>query len=166
MSTNAQAIRTAIAVLTAQLAIAEGKPPTSYLPTFDTDAAERQRLEEIANRLKPHDWVDLAPGTGGQAGDNDKPDDDLLRAFGPFIDALTKATNPIQVDSNRERWTLQTIKKRAGFGPKSWGVVRDEIMRSWFTAWGVAWRNDPRNIAAGLVPKPEVVEALFSKDYE
>lgn len=128
-----------------------------------TDQAEERRRQEIAERMKAHDWVDLAAGTGGQAGDGDVPDDALLRAFGPFMAALTRASDPIQTDSAGERWTLQTIKKRAGVGPKSWGVVRDEIRAKWFTPWGVAWRADAAN--GPLVPKPEAVDALFSKEY-
>lgn len=76
MSTKAAALRTCIAVLTAQLAIEEGKPANTYLgqilPQFDTDEAERQRLEQIANSEKPHAYV--APGIGvlrDQAGTNE-----------------------------------------------------------------------------------------------
>ena len=127
------------------------------------EEAERRRKEEIANSEKPHAWVDLAPGTGGQAGDNDKPDDELLRAFRPFMDALTRA-QPIELDSHGERWSLQTIKKRAGTGPKSWGVVRDEVRRKWFSDFGAAWASDAAN--AHLIPKLDVLARLFSKVYE
>lgn len=125
------------------------------------EEAERRRKAEIANSEKPHAWVDLAPGTGGYAGDNDKPDDDLLRAFGPFMEAAGKASQP---DSHGALFTLQSIKKRAGTGWKSWGVVRDEIRALWFSNWGVKWRAHTAN--AHLVPSPEVVDRLFSKAYE
>lgn len=174
--TNAERLafhRTAAAFHLAEVAALEGRPASTYLgqilPRFDTDEAERRRLAEIANSEKPRPWVDLAPGTGGQAGDNDRPDDDLLRAFGPFMDSLTAARDPIQTDSKGERWVLQTIKKRAneevGFGAPAWGVVRDEIRRAWFTPWAIAWRTNADNIAAGLVPKADVVDSLFSKSY-
>lgn len=163
--TRAEALRTTIAFLTAQLAIEEGKPAGTYLgqilPGFNAEEAEKKRLAEIAESMKPHAWVDLAPGTAGQAGDNDKPDDDLLRAFGPFMDAARDAHMP---DSHGALFTLQSIKKRAGTGWKSWGVVRDEIRILWFSEWGLKWRNHSAN--AFKVPKPEVVDQLFSKVYE
>lgn len=158
MSTQSEALRTAIAVLTAQLALLDGKPPLTYLgqilPRFDTDAAERQRLEEIANRLKPRDWVDLTPGTGGQAGDNDPPDDELFRTHGPFMKA---ATDLNWKDSTGQRFTVQTVKKRAneivGFGKPAWDYVRGEVRRLQLTPEGYAWMNDPANLAAGIVPR-------------
>ncbi len=163
--TEAEGIRTAIAVLTARLAVIEGKAPQTYLgqilPGFNAEEAEKKRLAEIADSMKPRDWVDLAPGTGGTAGDNDRPDDDLLRAFGPFMDAAFREHQP---DSHGALFTLQSIKKRAGTGWKSWGVVRDEIRALWFSTWGVKWRAHTAN--AHLVPASDVVDRLFSKAYE
>lgn len=77
MSTKAEALRTAIAVLTAQLAVEEGKGPQTYLgqilPAFDTDEAERKRLAEIAESMKPHAYVEWAPGVLPElAGTNEK----------------------------------------------------------------------------------------------
>lgn len=163
---EAEGLRAAIAILTARLAVVEGKPPQTYLGQvlgkFDTDEAERKRLAEIAESMKPHAWVDLAPGTPPwMVGDNDKSDDDLLRAFGPFADAAGKASQP---DSHGAPFSIPAIKKRAGIGWKSWGVVRDEIRALWFSNWGVKWRAHTSN--AHLVPKPEVVDQLFSKSYE
>lgn len=158
MSTKAEALRTAITTLTAMLAIEEGKPVK--VPDFDTDAAEKQRLAEIAESMKPRPFQDLAPGHIIDVGDNDPPDDDLLRAFGPFIQAATDAG---QLDSAGERFTLQTIKKRAGVGPASWGVVRDEVRAKWFSPWGAEWRAHQAN--AFKVPNAAVVDALFSKAY-
>jgi len=162
MSQNAAAYRTAIAVLSAQLAAEEGKPATTYMGQLlaAAEEAEANRLREIAERQKPREWQDLAPGHILDAGDNDKPDDDLLRAFGPFIQALTDAG---QLDSTGARFTLQTIKKRAGTGPASWGVVRDEVRAKWFSPWGAEWRANAAN--AFKVPNAQVVDALFSKVY-
>lgn len=168
MSTKAEALRTAIAVLTVQLAIEEGKPPQTYLgqilPKFDTDEAERKRLAEIAESDKPHAWRDAGPGVPiTEVGDNDdsKELDDLLRAFRPFCDALTREG---QLDSTGSIFYVPHIKKRGGVGLQSVRLVRDEIRGKWYSTWGRNWREHPLN--APLLPKPEVVEALFSKEYE
>lgn len=163
MSTRSEALRTAIAVLTAQLAIEEGKPAGTYLPAFDTDEAERKRLAEIAESTRPHAWRDAGPGvpiTG--VGDNDDSVelDDLLRAFRPFCDA---ATREAQTDSTGERFYVPNIKRRGGIGLQSVRLIRDEIRGLWYSAWGEYWRAHPLN--APLLPKPEVVEALFAKEY-
>lgn len=168
MSTVSETIafhRAAVAFHLAEISRLEGSPmptdfdvnnPATWWPTMQREAAES---------MKPHAWREPGPGVPiTMAGDNDKPDDDLLRAFRPFMDALTRATNPMQLDSAGERFYLPTIKRRAGTGWASWGVVRDEIRAKWYSPWGVAWRSDSAN--AHLVPKPEVVDALFSKVYE
>ncbi len=67
-------------------------------------------------------------------------------------------------DSHGALFSMQAIKKRAGIGWKSWGVVRDEIRTLWFSEWGLKWRTHSAN--AFKVPKPEVVDQLFSKVYE
>lgn len=161
MSTTAAALRTAITVLTAQLAIVEGKPQVA--PVFDTDEAERKRLAEIAESIKPHAWRDAGPGvpiTAVGDGDDSPELDDLLRAFRPFCDALTREG---QTDSTGERFYVPAIKKRGGLGLQSVRLIRDEIRGAWYSAWGEAWRAHPLN--AGLLPKPETVEALFAKVY-
>ena len=163
MTTRTEALRTAITVLTAQLALEEGKPATAYLPVFDTDEAERKRLAEIAERTKPHAWRDAGPGTPiTMVGDNDdSPElDELLRAFRPFCDALTRERQP---DSTGALFFVPHIKRRGGTGMQSVRLVRDEIRGAWYSAWGEAWRKHPLN--ATLLPKPEVVEALFAKVY-
>lgn len=74
MTTKTEALRTAITVLTAQLAIEEGKAPGAYIPAFDTDEAERKRLAEIAESLKPHAYVPWGPGVlPSQSGTNEQP---------------------------------------------------------------------------------------------
>lgn len=167
MSTKAEALRTAIAALSALLAIEEGKPAGTYLgqilPTFDTDAAERQRLAEIAESIKPHAWRDWEAGVPpGQVGDNDPVDPELLRVFRPFHDAATREGVE---DSAGARFFLPTIKKRAGIGPKASGVIRDETRRLWESKWGEDWRAHEANIAAGHVPKAEDVARIFGKVY-
>jgi len=163
MTTRTEAIRTAITVLTSLLAIEEGKPATTYVPAFDTDAAERKRLAEIAESIKPHAWRDAGPGVPITAvGDNDdSPElDELLRAFRPFCDAATREQ---QKDSTGAVFFVPHIKRRGGIGPQGVRLVRDEIRGAWYSAWGEAWRKHPLN--ATLLPKPEVVEALFAKVY-
>ena len=154
MSTRTEALRTAITALTALLAIEEGKPATAYLPKFDTDAAERQRLEEIANNLKPHEWRDAGPGVPiTDVGDNDdSPElDDLLRAFRPFCDAATREQQP---DSTGVRFYVPHIKKRGGIGLQSVRLIRDEIRGVWYSDWGKAWRAHQAAQQQDAPPEP------------
>jgi hypothetical protein len=154
--TQAEALRTTIALLSAQLAALEGKPTTTYMGQLlaAADEAEKVRLKEIADAQKPHDFVDLAPGTGGYAGDNDPPDDELFRTHGPFMEA---AKSLGWKDSTGQRFTVQTVKKRAnalvGFGAPAWAYVRGEVRRLQLTPEGYAWCHDQRNIDAGIVPR-------------
>lgn len=160
-----EAFRNVIAVLTAQLALIEGKPPTTYLgqilPLFDTNEAERKRLEEIANSMKPHAWVDWVPGVPpDQVGDNDKPDDDFLRDFEPMMRHAGMAHNQFR-DSKGEIFFYPNIKKRTGPG---WMGVKRECLRMVMSEWGQAWMSHPDNIAAGnLVPKPAAVARLAAE---
>lgn len=162
MSTQAEALRTVIAVLTAQLALLEGKAPGAYLgqilAQFDTDGAERKRLAEIAESMKPHSWSDPGPGVPiTMSGDNDKPDDDFLRAFEPMMRA---AAQQQQKDSTGQVFYFPNIKRRTGLG---WMGVKRECLALITSAWGQAWMADELNIKAGLVPKPAAIALLFQQ---
>lgn len=158
MSTKAESIRTAIAVLTAQLAIEEGKPANSYLPLFDTDEAERKRLAEIAESMKPHAWRPWEAGTPpDQVGDNDKPDDDFLRAFEPMMRA---ARDQGVKDSTGAVFFFPNIKARTGAG---WLGVKREALALVTSEWGQGWMANAENIAAGIVPKPAAIALLVKQ---
>lgn len=171
MTAETDAIKTAIIVLTAQLALLEKKPVDTYygglIPKFDTNEAERKRLEEIANSLKPHEWRNAGPGVLiTEVGDNDrevqKDWDDLARVFQGFWDAATRED---QKDSVGNKFYPPWIKQRGGIGIQSIRLLRDETRRLWYTDWGVAWRNHPLNIKEGKVPKMEDVQKFFDKVY-
>lgn len=162
MSESADALRAAAAILLSKASELDGQGPA--VPGFDVTNWRTwwpAMLAQYDNDGKPHSWVDWVAGVPpDQVGDNDKPDDDLLRAFGPFCQAATREQ---QKDSTGAVFFIPNIKKRAGIGPKSWDVVRDEIRELWFSPWGMAWRAHPLN--ATITPKPEVVDTLFSKVY-
>lgn len=158
--------RAAIAFHQAEIDKLTGTPGASGFDPSDWRTWWPAMLEQFKRDGLPHAWVD--PGFGvpiTQAGDNDPVDEDLLRAFKPFMDAATRETNPIQLDSRGERFFLPTIKKRAGIGPQASGVIRDEIRRLWESQWGQDWRADELNIAAGQVPPEGEVARLFAKVY-
>lgn len=167
--TTAQTLRQAAAVLLAEADRQEGKiTNTQQMTTFAGRSVTVQEawellLAEIAERAKPHAWVDWVPGVApSDSGDNDPVDEALLRAFRPFTDAATR--EGIE-DSTGARFYLPTIKKRAGIGPQASGVIRDEIRRLWESQWGQDWRADELNIAAGHVPPEGEVARLFAKVY-
>lgn len=167
--TTAQTLRQAAAVLLAEADRQEGKITNpQQMTTFAGRSVTVQEawellLAEIAERAKPHAWVDWVPGVApGDSGDNDPVDEDLVRTFKPFHDAATR--EGIE-DSQGARFYLPTIKKRAGLGPQASGVIRDETRRLWESAWGEAWRAAEANIAAGFVPKAEDVARIFGKVY-
>jgi hypothetical protein len=156
MST-ASIIREAAAILILEADKLDGKAPST------AGEVERERIRQALESQQPHEWRDAGPGvpiTG--VGDNDDSVelDDLLRAFRPFCDALTRERQP---DSTGVTFFVPHIKKRGGIGLQSVRLIRDEIRGKWYSAWGEAWRAHPLN--ANLLPKPEVVEALFSKVY-
>ena len=176
MTTKVEGLRIAITTLTALLAVEEGKPSGSYLgallPGFDADAAEKQRLLEIAESIKPHAWRDAGPGVPiSMVGDNDGSIemDDLLRAFGPFMTLAENANfgklpdDAVVKDSTGKPFHRITIKRRAGLGRQAVGVLRDEVRAIWYSAWGQATRADPLNV--NHIPKPEIVHMLFDKVY-
>lgn len=155
---DAKTLRELAAILLGEAVKRDGTSPPVMIQWGDelltTDEAEVRRRQEIADRGNPHNWIDLAPGTGGQAGDNDAPDDELFRTHGPFMKA---ATDLGWKDSTGQRFTVQTVKKRAneivGFGKPAWAYVRSEVRRLQLTPEGYAWMNDPANLAAGIVPR-------------
>lgn len=174
MSTPADILRASALMLSNEADKLDGKPagPTYFgVPLNPANVpgwaiaidAERRRLEEIVERMKPHAWRDAGPGVPiTDVGDNDdSPEmDDLLRAFRPFCDAATREG---QIDTTGDRFYVPNIKKRGGIGLQSVRLIRDEIRAKWYSTWGMAWRQHPLN--ANLLPKAEVVDALFSKDY-
>lgn len=144
--TQIEALRIAITTLTANLALLEGKNPTTYLgqilPIFDTDAAEKKRLEEIAESLKPHAWRPWAPGTPpDQVGDNDTPDDEFLRAFQPMMEAAAMQQFK---DSTGATFFFPNIKARTGLG---WLGVKNEALRMVLSDWGQNWMAQGGNRA-------------------
>lgn len=142
MSQKAEALRTAIAVLTAQLAIEEGKPATAYLPGFDAAEAERKRLEEIANSMKPHEWRDWSHDNPlpEHVGNNER-ESPLWERAKPFWTQMERQLPPV-LDSRGVRFNALTCAKRGG-----WGDFEDEVRRLWEGPEGVAYRADPANAA-------------------
>ncbi len=166
---NSASLRQAAAILMAAADQIDGRVTSpDQMTTFGgrsvtVSEAWALLLEEIAARAKPHPWVDWVSGVApGDSGDNDPVDEELLRAFKPFMDAATR--EGIE-DSAGARFYLPTIKKRAGIGPHASGVIRDEIRRVWESNWGLDWRADSANLAAGHVPAADVVARLFAKVY-
>ena len=169
--TTSATLRSAAGILMAEADRQDGKVSgPQQMTTYDgrsVTVAEAWAfmLEEIANRRKPHDGVDAGAGGifgQGTIGDNDDSAeyDDLLRAFGPFCDHAKMAE---QKDSTGALFYVPHIKRRGGIGLQSVRLIRDEIRGVWFSDWGKAWRADQLN--ANLVPKQEVVDALFAKVY-
>lgn len=160
------ALKISISILTANLALLQGKPPATYLgvllPVFDSDAAERQRLSEIADRIKLKPWQDWMPGTPpDQVGDNDKPDDDFLRAFEPMMRHAGMAHNSFK-DSTGEVFFFPNIKKRTP--GEGWMGVKRECLRMIESEWGQSWMAHPDNIKAGnLVPSTAAVMLLIKQ---
>lgn len=155
--------RAAIAFHQAEIDKLSGIPASSSFDPTDFRTWWPAMLEQFANEARPHPWRDAGPGVPiTDVGDNDdSPElDALLRAFRPFCDALTREG---QTDSTGERFYVPAIKRRGGIGLQSVRLIRDEIRGKWYSAWGEAWRAHPLN--ANLLPKQEVVDALFSKDF-
>ncbi len=162
MSTS-QALRDTAAYLLAQAAIMDGKPLPAGFDMNDKSTWWPAMIAQFDAEALPHAWRDWTSGMlPSDAGDNDNsPEmDELLRAFRPFCDALTREKQP---DSTGAVFYVPDIKRRGGIGPQSVRLIRDEIRGKWYSAWGEAWRAHPLN--AHLIPKPEVVDALFSKVY-
>ena len=111
-------------------------------------------LEQAANNAKPHGWVDWQSGMEpGASGDNDKPDEEFLRAYTPFMNAATRGG---WKDSTGAVFFLPNVKKRAdelagGPGAQSWAIVRLEVKRLVNSDQGKAWLSDPLN--AAFLPK-------------
>lgn len=156
--TQIDALRTTIAMLSAQLAVLEGKPVNTYMGQLlaAAEEAEKIRLAEIAERQKPHDWKPWVSGMlPSDVGDNDTPDDDFLRAFGPMMSAAQAQQFK---DSEGHVFFYPNIKSRHGLG---WAQVKKEALRMVMSEWGQKWMNDPANIAYGNVPKTAAVALLM-----
>mgnify|MGYP000496935011 CR=1 FL=1 len=152
--TEAEGIKAAIAVLSARLAVIEGKPVSTYMGQLlaSAEEAEKVRLLEIAERQKPHDWVDLAPGTPPwMVGDN-TAEHPTLRSHSTFIDALSRADSTYRMP-NGDRFSVQQLKKAGGNGPDGWGLYERALRDAWNSDWGWAWRTNYENLRAGIVPK-------------
>lgn len=152
--TTAQTLRQAASVLLAEADRQEGKITNpQQMTTFAGRSVTVQEawellLAEMAARAQPHPWVDWVPGVmPSDVGDNDKPDDDFLRLYKPFMDAATREG---QKDSTGAHFFYPNIKRRTGLG---WEGVKSEVRRLWISDWGVAWRANEENRKAGLVPE-------------
>lgn len=158
-----EALRITIAILTANLALLEKKPANTYLgqilPLFDTNEAERQRLADIASRSQTKPWQAWVSGVlPSDVGDNDKPDDDFLRAFGPMMDAAKMQGFK---DSTNEIFFYPRIKSR---NPLGWLGVKTEALRMVDSDWGQSWMSNVDNIRAGtLVPTTAAVMLLIKQ---
>lgn len=158
-----QALRDTAAYLLAQAAMMEGNPVPSGFDLNNKDTWWPAMREQFRKDDLPHTWREAGPGVPiNDVGDGDESRelDELLRAFRPFCDALTREQQP---DSTGALFYVPNIKRRGGIGLQSVRLIRDEIRGKWYSAWGEAWRAHPLN--ANLLPKPEVVDALMSKDY-
>lgn len=143
MSTKAEALRTCIAVLTAQLALEEGKPPGTYLgqilPRFDTDEAERRRLAEIAESEKPHAWRDWGTGVlPDQAGNNER-EPPIYEGAKVFWRQMEQQI-PFVYDDHGLRFNSLTCARRGG-----WPDFERNVRRLWAGPEGDAWRAAPEN---------------------
>lgn len=162
--TQIDALRTTIALLSAQLAVLEGKPVNTYMGQLlaAAEESERIRLAEIAERQKPHDWK---PWTSGMlpsdVGDNEKSDDDFLRAFGPMMSAAGTVQHQFK-DSKGNLFFYPNIKARTP--GEGWMGVKKEALRMVESDWGQAWMSDEDNIKAGnRVPKTAAVVLLIKQ---
>lgn len=151
---DSKALRAAAGILLAEADRLDGKVSgpqqmTTYAGRSVTVAeAWAFMLEEFANGEKPHEWRPWVSGMHpSEVGDGDKPDDDFLRAFGPFMDAATREN---QKDSTGARFFMPSVKARTGLG---WEGVKSEVRRLWISDWGISWRANEENQKAGLVPK-------------
>ena len=163
MSESADALRAAAAILLSKANELDGGSVPSGFDVGNWRTWWPAMLRQYENDGRPHVWRDAGPGvpiTDVGDGDDSPELDDLLRAFRPFCDALTREG---QLDSTGQRFYVPAIKKRGGIGLQSVRLIRDEIRGAWYSAWGEAWRAHPLN--APLLPKPETVEALFAKVY-
>lgn len=158
--TQIEALRTTIAMLSAQLAVLEGKPVNTYMGQLlaAAEEAERIRLNEIAERQKPHEHRPWGNGNPlpENVGDGEKPDDDFLRAFGPMMEA---AKTQEFKDTKGEIFFYPRIKSRTP--GEGWMGVKREALRMVLSDWGQKWMNDPANIAYGNVPKTAAVALLM-----
>lgn len=170
--TTAQTLRGAAAFLLAEADRQDGKVrDPQQMTTFAGRSVTVQEawellLEEIASRAKPHAWVDWVPGVApGDSGDNDNSleMDDLLRVFGPFMEAAKREQI---ADSTGGVFYYPNIKRRAGLGLQAVGVIRDEVKRLWLSQWGQDWRAAQANIDAGHVPPEAEVARIFAKNYQ
>lgn len=152
MNEAANALRAAASVLLTKAAELDGQGPA--VPGFNPDDWRTwwpAMLEQFKNDGLPHAWRDWTAGTPpDQVGDNDKPDDDFLRSFGPFLAACTR--NKWE-DSTGGIFFVPNIKKRGGLGKDGWDLVKWETRRLWNDPRGQAWRADPSNLSAGFVPE-------------
>lgn len=142
MSTKAEAYRTCIAVLTAQLAIEEGKPPTTYLGQiingFDADEAERKRLAEIAGRMKQHEWRDWAAGVLPDEAGNNVPPPPIYETAKPFWAQMERQV-PFVYDDHGLRFHNLTCLKRGN------DDFERNVRRLWTGPEGDAYRAAPEN---------------------
>lgn len=140
MSQKAEALRTAIAVLTAQLAIEEGKPATAYLPGFDAAEAERKRLEEIANSMKPHEWRDWSHDNPlpEHVGNNER-ESPLWERAKPFWAQMERQV-PFVYDDHGQRFNGLACVRRGG-----WPDFDRNVRRLWAGSEGDAYRAAPEN---------------------
>lgn len=172
MSESADALRAAAALLLTKAAELDGKGPAAAGFNMNDYRTWWPAMQEQFRRDSlPHAWREAGPGVPiSMVGDNDDSVemDDLLRAFGPFM-TLAENSNfnkpePVVRDSTGAPFHRITIKRRAGLGRQAIRTLRDEIRGVWYSPWGQATRTDPLN--ANLMPKPEVVFALFDKVYD
>lgn len=174
MSESADALRAAATLLLTKAAELDGKGPAAAGFNMNDWRSWWPAMQEQFRRDSlPHAWRDAGPGTPfGFTGDNDDSVemDDLLRAFGPFMTLAENANfgklpqDAVVKDSTGAPFHRITIKRRAGLGRQAIRTLRDEIRGVWYSPWGQATRTDPLN--ANLMPKPEVVFALFDKVYD
>lgn len=162
--------RAAIAFHQAEIAKLEGSPTYSGFDQNDWRTWWPAMLRQYENDGKPRAWRDAGPGVPiTMVGDNDDSVemDDLLRAFGPFMTLAENANfnkpEPVVRDSTGAPFHRITIKRRAGLGRQAIRTLRDEIRGVWYSPWGQDTRAHPLNV--NLIPKPEVVHALFDKVY-
>ena len=152
--TPAEILRASAASLLQAANDLDGVPAPSSFDVNDKRTWWPAMLEQAANNAKPHGWVDWQSGMEpGASGDTDKPAEEFLRAYTPFMNAATRGG---WKDSTGAVFFLPNVKKRAdelagGPGAQSWAIVRLEVKRLVNSDQGKAWLSDPLN--AAFLPK-------------
>lgn len=141
MATNTQILLDA-ANLLVQLANAQTTPISTK--EAEIIAVNQEMVRQAQERLKPHDWVDLKPGTPYWETGNNEGESPFYEKFKAFWMAMERQRVP---DQSRKPFVYQEAIKRGGNAEFEASVKF--LAR---TPEGQAWFNDPLN--KNYLPKP------------